>query len=261
MNDFSLLLYVGNILRICVLTLIGIPLVRWCSGWLAALCSKRLSRHVAILVGQLVFYGGLLFIAVTVLHELGFNISALLGAAGVLGIAVGFAAQTSIANIISGFFLLFERPFSVGDIIKSVDTVGYVESVDLLSVRVRTLDNKMVRLPNEMVLKQSLSNFTYYPIKRVDCVMSLPYKDDVEQAKQVVQAVVANNPLFVQDPVPVVSLFKMAQHDFDTEIKCFLMIRVWVPTNKFRSASAILMQQLKDQFDKNNTVITIVQVN
>ena len=181
MNDFSFALYAGNVLRICVLIFIGIPLVRWCSNALAVVCTKRLSQHIGVLVGKIVFYGGLLFIVVTVLYELGFNVVTLLGAAGVLGVAIGFASQTSISNIISGLFLLLERPFSVGDIIKSDDVVGYVESVDLLSVRVRTFDNKLVRLPNEMILKNALNNLTYYPNKRIDCVISVQYADDVER--------------------------------------------------------------------------------
>ena len=68
-------------------------------------------------------------------------------------------------------------------------------------------------------------------------------------------------PTILQDPIPAVDIYKMAQHDFDTEIRLFLIIRVWVPTNKFRSAPAVLMQQLKNQFDSNKTVVTIVQVN
>lgn len=261
MNDFSFITYAGNVLRICMLILIGMPLVRWSSYGLTVFCSQRFSKHAGLLVGNITFYGGLIFIIVTVLHEFGFNVTALLGAAGVLGVAIGFASQTSISNIISGFFLLAERPFSVGDIIKSGDVVGYVESVDLISVRVRTLDNKLVRLPNEMVLKQHLSNLTFYAIKRVDCVVSLPYMHNIEHAKKLIIEVTANNPLFLKDPAPVVGIHKLGQHDFDSEIRTFLMVRVWVATENFRSAPAILMEQLKDQFDKNQTVITVLQIN
>jgi small-conductance mechanosensitive channel len=260
-NSFAFASYAGTILRICLLILVGMPLVRWCSYVLTMFCTKRLSQHVGLLIGNLVFYGGLIFIVVTILHEFGFNVTALLGAAGVFGIAIGFASQTSISNIISGFFLLLERPFFVGDIIKSGDIVGHVEAIDLLSVRIRTFDNKMVRLPNEMVLKHTVNNLTYYPIKRIDCLMSLPYAYELENAQQLVRQVIAHNELFLTDPFPVVTVNKLAQHDYDTEIRTFLMIRVWVATDKFRSAPAMLIQQLKDQFDKNDVKITIIQVN
>ena len=261
MNDIAIVSYIGSVVRISILIFFGIPLVRWCSNILIGIFTKRFSRHVGLLVGNAVFYSGILFIIVTILYELGFNIAALLGAAGLFGVAIGFASQTSISNIISGFFLLLERPFSVGDIIKSGDVVGYIESIDLLSVRVRTLDNKLVRLPNEVVLKQPLNNLTFFPIKRIDCVLSMPYSVDVEYAKTQVYDVVTSNILFLKDPAPVVMVYKLAQHDFDTEIRTFLMVRVWVATEKFSSAPAVLMQQLKDQFDKNNMVITIVHSN
>lgn len=261
MNDVSFVIYAGSVARICALIFLGIPFVRWCSYVLTLFCTQRLSRHVGVLVGNLIFYAGLLFIMVTLLYELGFNVAALLGAAGVFGIAIGFASQTSISNIISGFFLLLERPFSMGDIIKSGDVTGYVESVDLLSVRVRTLDNKLVRLPNEMVLKHTLSNLTYYPHKRIDCVVSLPYAQDIEQAYRLINDVIKHNELFLKDPLPVIMMNKVGQHDFDTEIRIFLTIRVWVATDKFRSAPAFLMQELKNQFDKNNSMITIMHVN
>ncbi len=260
MNDV-IALYAGHCLRIFILLVGGIPFVFWMSKILAALCTKHLSQHAGVLVGRIIFYGGLLLVFVTILQELGFNVVALLGAAGVLGVAIGFASQTAVSNIISGFFLLLERPFSVGDIIKSGDVYGYVESIDLLSVHVRTSDNKLVRLPNEVALKQSLSNLTYYPIKRIDCILSMPYTVDIEHAKKQIQQVVAQNALFLKDPATVVMVHKLGQHDFDVETRTFLMVRVWVATENFLSAPAVLMQQLKDQFDKDNIVVTIMQSN
>ena len=261
MNEVFFAAHVGNVIRICALVFLGIPLVSWGSRFFMALCKKRLSQHVGIIVGHFIFYGGLLFIAVTVLHELGFNVAALLGAAGVFGVAIGFASQTSLSNIISGFFLLMERPFSVGDMIKSGDVVGVVESIDLLAIRVCTLDNKMVRLPNEMVLKNSLANLTYYSIKRVDCIVSISYLTDMAWAMNGIHEVIKKNQLFLIDPAPVVMVNKIAQPELSNETRLFFTVRVWVTKDKFSSAPSVLMQQLKSEFDKDNSVITVVQVN
>jgi len=255
------MLYGGSFLRLSVLILMGIPLIRWCSFVLTKFCAQRFSAHIGLLIGNITFYGGLIFVMVTVLHEFGFNVSALLGAAGVFGIAIGFASQTSFSNIISGFFLLLERPFSVGDIIKSSDVVGYVEAIDLLSVRVRTMDNKMVRLPNEMVLKHTLNNLTYYPIKRVECLISLPYSSQFDEIQRLIHAVIVSNSLFLTEPVPVVIINKITQHDHDTEVRLFFTVRVWVNTDKFRIATGVLIQELKHQFDKKNLIVTIAPVN
>lgn len=260
MNTISLAMYAGNVIRICVLLGVGIPLVSWISNFCTIFCAKRLSQHVGVLVGRIVFYSGLVFIGVTLLHECGFNVTALLGAAGVLGVAIGFASQTSISNIISGFFLVLERPFSVGDTIKSGDMVGIVESIDLLAVRVRTVDNKLVRLPNEAVLKNNLTNLTYYPIKRIDCILSVPYADNTASTTSLVYSVIKDNSLFLTQPSPVVMVNKVAQHDYDAEVRLFT-VRVWVSKDKFTSAPAVLMEQLKDAFDKAGSIITVVQIN
>ena len=261
MNEDFFIVYAGSVVRICALILLGVPLVRWLSNIAIAVCKKRLSQHIGVLVGHIVFYGGLLFIGVTILHEFGFNVTALLGAAGVLGVAIGFASQTSVSNIISGFFLLMERPFSVGDTIKSGDVTGIVEGVDLLSVRVRTLDNRMVRLPNEMVLKHALTNLTYYPVKRIDCVVSVTYTEDALSVIQHIHDVIKNNQLFLTNPAPVVMVHKMAQPELSNEIRLFFAVKVWVATAQFNSAPAVLMQQLKVEFDTHNSVITVLQVN
>ena len=82
-------------------------------------------------------------------------------AAGLLTVALGFAAQTSASNLISGLFLLGERPFVVGDVIRLASGItGEVVGIDLLSVKIRTFDNLLVRVPNETLLKSELTNLT-----------------------------------------------------------------------------------------------------
>lgn len=261
MDSFTLMGYASSALRIALLIFVGIPLLQWVKKKLSQICSQRFSQHSGILLSRIIFYSGLLFIIIAILHECGFNISALLGVAGVFGFAIGFASQTSISNIISGFFLVLERPFFIGDTIKSNDIVGVVESIDLLSLNIRTSDNRLIRLPNEAVLKNNLTNLTYYSTRRIDLVLSVPYITDLEQVKSEMYAVISNNKLILQEPAPVITIQKMGQHDYDTEIRIFLIIRLWVNKENYVSLPPFLMSQLKDQFDKNNCMITIMQVN
>jgi small-conductance mechanosensitive channel len=115
--------YCGSFIRLGTL-LVCIPIVYYMSTYISAACAKRFSRHIGVLIEHTIFYGGIILIGINVLDECGFNISTLLGAAGIIGVAVGFASQTSVSNIISGFFLLLERPFTIGDVIKCGDTTG-----------------------------------------------------------------------------------------------------------------------------------------
>ena len=121
---------------------------------------------------------------VSALRELGFKLSVLLGAAGVLTVAVGFASQTSASNIISGLFLLGERPFSVGDVIRVGSTTGEVLSIDLLSAKLRTFENLFVRIPNETLIKSEVTNLSRLPVRRLDLKIGIAYKEEVGENKE-----------------------------------------------------------------------------
>lgn len=251
----------SSTVRIILLIVVGFPVLSCVSRFFTTLCMHRFSRHIGLLVGNFIFYGGVVFIGVNILHEFGFNVTALLGAAGVIGVAIGFASQTSVSNIISGFFLLLERPFFVGDTIKTGDVLGTVESIDLLAVRVRTFDNKLIRVPNEAVLKQSLVNLTFYPVKRVDLILSILYTDDIAVVREIVANIIAHNTLFLKNPEPIIKMNKIAQPDFATETRLYIAVRVWVNKDKFFTAGSVFIELLKNEFDKKGIMITISQVN
>lgn len=253
--------YLANAVRIMLLIVVGLPVLSYISSFVKTLCLRRFSQHSAQLVQSCIFYGGTIFIGVNILHEFGFNITALLGAAGVIGIAIGFAAQTSISNIISGFFLLLERPFSIGDTIKTGDVLGVAESIDLLAIRIRTLDNKLIRIPNETVLKQSLTNITYYPTKRLDLMMSCAYTHDINPIKAVIMRTLELQTLCLKHPTPVIKIDKIAQPDFSSETRIYFAVRVWVSKDRIFSAGSQLIECLKKECDIHGISITINQVN
>ena len=122
---------------------------------------------------------------VSALRELGFDLSVVLGAAGILSVAIGFASQTSTSNLISGLFLMLERPFSIGDVIKVDSTTGEVISIDLLSVKIRTFDNLFVRSPNESMIKTQVTTLTKFPIRRADLQVGIAFKEDIERVKEI----------------------------------------------------------------------------
>jgi len=120
-----------GILRAILIILAGLVVARLASSAILKVLKNRLAQHEGVLIRRGIFYGlsGLFFI--TGLHQMGFNLGVLLGAAGILSVAIGFASQTSASNLISGLFLLVERPFSLGDMIRVEDITGEVLSVDL----------------------------------------------------------------------------------------------------------------------------------
>lgn len=160
----------------------------------------RASEQTQMLVKKAFGWTALVVLTMVLFGALGFDLSALLGAAGIAGIAVGFAAQTSISNVISGLFLLSEKPFAVGDIINTGDVQGVVLSIDTLSVKVRTFDNTFVRLPNESLIKSKVVNVTRFPVRRLDLVLTIPYSEDLTRVLGLLRSVVAANKYALHNP-------------------------------------------------------------
>jgi small conductance mechanosensitive channel len=250
----------GSLLRIVILILL-FPLLRYVSRFIGQTVSVRLSRHLGSLVSRFIFYGGCIFIVVDILDEFGFNITALMGAAGIFGIAIGFASKTSISNIISGFFLLLEYPFSIGDTIKSGEIYGIVEAIDLLATRIRTNDNKLIRIPNEMVLKHPLTNVTHYKERRLDFVISVPYTVTGEKIIERLKNAILTVPLCLPEKKITITVSKIGQLDYDTEIRLFLSAKVWVLTENFFQAPGVFMAALKQSCENEGIKITVVQEN
>jgi len=193
-----------DMIRIALLIAIGIPLVFLLARVVSRATRKKLSEHVRALVRKLIIYGGIVFLLVTVLGQAGFDLTVLLGAAGVVGLAIGFASQTSVSNIISGIFLISEKPFAVGDVIQVGQTMGIVLSIDLLSVKVRTFDNRYVRMPNETLIKSELINITRFPIRRFDLTIGVAYKEDIVRVMKILADVIDKNPYCLDEPEPLI---------------------------------------------------------
>ncbi len=192
--------------RVVLILLLGIPLIKLIRKLTRKMVGNKLSAQSEQLIIRAVYYLSFLILLVTLLNELGFKLSALLGAAGVLGIAVGFASQTSISNIISGIFLISEKPFKVGDYIQVGDVAGTVHSIDLLSIKLDTPDNRFVRVPNETMIKSEVINFNRYDIRRVNLEMIVALDADLELCLDTLRQVASQAKLSLKDKSPFISL-------------------------------------------------------
>jgi small-conductance mechanosensitive channel len=191
-----------------VLALVRAVLVLGVGLAVARLAAKRgrwlrLQPQQAMVLRRLVVGVTLAVSIAWAMSELGVDMRPLLGAAGILTVALGFASQTSVSNLISGLFLMLERPFVVGDVIRAGDTEGEVLTIELLSVRIRTSDNLLVRIPNETVLKSNLTNLTRYPVRRLELKLGVPYGTDLARVRDVLLRVAAANPICLAEPKPL----------------------------------------------------------
>ncbi len=232
-----------------IIAVLGGALLALLSRWAGKAVGKHWNESRGKLIRKVVLYLGWFVLVLAVLNQLGFKLTAVLGAAGIAGIAVGFAAQTSLSNVISGVFLLTEKPFKSGDMIQIGDTMGMCLSIDLLSVKMRTFDNKFVRIPNETLIKAQVTNYSRFPIRRVDTLVGVAYKEDVERVKEVLLEIAREHPLALNEPEPLCFCWNFNTSSVD------LLFVVWATGDDFLKLKDALLVNIKKRFEEENIEI------
>jgi len=127
-----------------------------------------------------------IFALFTILPEFGINITAMLAGLGVIGIAVGFGAQTLIKDYLSGLFIILEDPYDVGDVVRVGGIAGLVEEIGLRRTILRDLDGIVHSVPNSEI--KTASNFTK-GYSRVNLNISVAYGEDLDRVINVINRV------------------------------------------------------------------------
>lgn len=236
-------------LRILVLLALGLPVGKVMAVLMGRVVSRRFSAQSGMVSRKFVFYLWSVILIMMVLNEMGFQLATLLGAAGIAGIAIGFAAQTSVSNIISGLFLISERPFEVGDLIQVGETVGVVMSVDLLSAKVRAFDNRYIRIPNETLIKTEVVNFTHFPLRRVDLHIGVAYKEDPVRVEAVLRELALREPLCLDEPEPLFVFRNFGDSALEFQFS------IWAVKEDYLTLRTKLMLAIKERFDQEGIEI------
>lgn len=226
--------------------LVGFFVIKYGSRFLKRIGTQYHSNYVGMILSKVAYYIGWFLVIMTALDKIGFNTTQILGAAGVIGVAVGFASQTSFSNIISGIFLIAEKPFVVGDKIQVDTMVGKIVSIDLLSIKLVSSDNDYIRIPNEFLIKNSFINLTRYPIKRISIEVQIPYSIDIQSAINILNNVVSFN-RYSQHKDKIDSLVT-AFRDSSIQITAYM----WVNSKNIEIAKSSLMTDIKKRFDQES---------
>ncbi|MEE0886417.1 MAG: mechanosensitive ion channel family protein [Treponema sp.] len=164
----------------------------------------KIQQQYVLVITKTISYVFYALVVMYVLSLFGVKLGAIWGAAGIAGVAVGFAAQTSVSNLISGLFVLGEKAMKVGDFIEVGGVSGTVDSVGLLSVKVHTLNNQMVRIPNSSIINSNFQNNSFFEVRRFSFELSVDYATDMNVALQALSSVPELCPSVLKEPAPAV---------------------------------------------------------
>ena len=215
----------------------------------------KLPAQRAAIVIKFVRYIFYIVVVLYVLGLFGINLKAIWGAAGIAGVAIGFAAQTSVSNLISGLFVLTEGSIHVGDTIIVGDVTGIVDEVKLLSVRVHTYDNQMVRIPNSTIIGSNLTNNSYHNKRRLTLKVGVDYSTDMRKALETLQKAPSLCPTVLSDPAPAVWF-----DGFDAS-SINLVVAVWFKPVDFLQTKNDLYVAMKQVLDEAGISIPFNQLD
>ena len=179
---------------------------------------------IQLMVDNLYRYAIMIVSLVMAADQLGINVGAALAGLGVAGIALGFAAQDSVANVISGIMIFWDKPFIVGDWIRTEGNYGKVTEITLRSTRIRTNRNTYVVIPNKSVIDAVLDNYSKHGELRIDVPIGIAYKEDIRQAREVLLEAVRKIPGVMAQPQPDVVVESLG----DSSVN--LLVRAWIET-------------------------------
>lgn len=160
---------------------------------------KSLQKKTVLMIDRGISYCFYVIIGMFILGMFGIKLDTLWGAAGIAGIAIGFAAQTSISNLISGIFVITDRAMKVGDTIEIEGVMGKVDSIGIISVKIRTFDNQDVRIPNSTIINSKLINYSGHKYRRYLFSFTVDYFTDLDKAIKVLMEVPKKCPSAILD--------------------------------------------------------------
>lgn len=248
-NDFFAGEVPGRILRAFVIAIFGLPLVALGARFSARLLRARFGEQGGRLLAKIIRYAGYIIVLLTLLQQFGFNLAAVLGAAGVAGVAIGFASQTSLSNLISGLFIVGERPFEKGDVVEIDGITGLVEEIGLMALTVRTFDNRSVRIPNETLVKTNVITVTRYPIRRVDTEVGVAYNESIGKVMEVLRGVAEDHPNVLDEPSPLVIFTGFGDSSLN------FLLGTWGAKDDFLTVKNEIPLRIKEAFDREGIEI------
>mgnify|MGYP000264633279 CR=1 FL=1 len=197
--------------------------------WLALIIGRRLLngalRRANVpdtmqrLMTRFLKYGIIVVAVLTIAGQLRINITSLVAGLGIAGLAVSFAAQDTISNIISGITLVIDRPFGEGDWVQIGNTHALVEKLRLRTTVLTTFDGETLVMPNKTISQEKVVNYTLTPKARVRVSVGIAYKEDAREARRVMLSTVEGDDRLAEEPEPVVVVTGLGDSSVNLELR------------------------------------------
>ncbi len=190
-----------------------------------------------------------------ILNLFGIATTSAVAVLGSCGVAVGLALQGSLANFAGGVLILLLKPFVVGDYIIEGSNEGTVYEISIFYTKLKTVDNKVIVIPNGNLSNSSLINVSHMDNRRVDAAVGIAYEADIRTAKDILYKVAEEDPARLPGEDIVVAVDNLGASSVD------MTVRIWVKSEDYWPTKWRLTENIKYALDENNISIPYQQID
>jgi len=244
---------IGDLLKFILILSFSTLIARILTIYLRRSLKDKVSKDVGETFLKILYYGSLIIVFISSLPLIGLDPSGLLLAGGITGIILGFASQNIVGNLVSGFFLMVERPIKIGDQVQINDISGFVTDIRIISTIMRTYDGLLVRIPNQQVFTTNITNIVGHPVRRFEWSIGIRYSDDANAAIKIIKDLIDNEPFALLSPSPSVYVSELGE----SSVK--IIIRIWAPVSEWFSLKNRVLWNIKQALEENGIKIQFPQ--
>ena len=172
----------ANLLPAVIIVAVGILLIQLLSKTVNKILEKsKLEKAAHSLIRTAIRTVLYILLVLIVASGLGIDVTGVIALASVLTLAISLSVQNALTNVISGFMLLYTKPFSSGDFVEVAGRSGTVTEIGMAYTKLLTPDNKLVQIPNAAVVATDITNYSCTGTRRVDVTISASYNAPVDK--------------------------------------------------------------------------------
>ena len=245
-NQELLLSYAVNIVAAIAIVIIGMIVARIVSNTVNRLMlARKIDATVADFLSALVRYGIIAFTLIAALGRVGVQTASVIAVLGAAGLAVGLALQGSLSNLAAGVLLVMFRPFRAGEYVDLGGVAGTVLNVQIFSTTMRTVDGKIVVIPNGKIIAGNSINFSREPVRRNEFIIGVAYDSDIDLVKKILTDIIQSEDRILKDREMTVRLNELGASSIN------FVVRVWSNSSDLQSVYWDVLERIKREFDAN----------
>jgi small-conductance mechanosensitive channel len=247
--------FIDSLIIGILMMVIGVILARVISIIFKRYVSANLPENTAKNFHKIIYYGIIMITVFVVITSQGIDLSGLMVAGGIFGVIIGFATQSVVSNLISGIFLIFDRPAKVGDLIEITNSKVYGRLMDItiFSTKIKLFDGSIVRVPNEKIFTSEIRNVSESVIRRIDVALGVAYNEDIDHVIEVIKKSLERQPYVLREPEPVVETESLG----DSSVK--IKVLAWIPRDEWDNVGPVLLKVIKKSLDEEGIEIPFPQ--